>query len=522
MEMQTTLGLLQAANNQQQEAISTLERAFKINENSIGLNVIMALLYLQDGDYKSAQTHAEKVSITSPQSALGPYLHGLISLKEELIDNATESFLKSLKLQQDYLPSVVALGQIEVKQGHKDALKQRLEKLLENNTNDIEILTHLATLAESQENSYQAINYWDRATQVAPDKVRPHLSLIDNFLRVGDTKGAIKAATKARELHSNVLVLEAFGVAKLRNGDSNEATDIFLDLVTRHPSNSHYRLRLAQAQMTGGESLAAVSSLELALEYNPDSLPALSMLANYKLEQASISEALTLAKRMVDAAPESPDALFLLGKINTSLRKYENATEDFEKAFALLPNRLLMSKLFQTYRLSRNHEASYVLLREWMKNHPQDMGIQLILGNSLLIDGKADQAIDVYRQLVEANPQSAEAHNNLAYLLFKKGDKTALDHAETAYRLTPKNPAFADTYGWLLIKSGHLERGLELLKETIQAAPHLRQVRYHLAVAYYQNGYKEQAKNELVRALREGDFEDQNKATALLGEINKG
>ena len=75
--------------------------------------------------------------------------------------------------------------------------------------------------------------------------------------------------------------------------------------------------------------------------------------------------------------------------------------------------------------------------------------------------------------------------NNLAWAYSEKGDyDRALPLARRAFELDKRNPATADTLGWLLFKSGRSRaEGLTLLEQAARGAPTDAQVREHLSTA---------------------------------------
>ena len=67
---------------------------------------------------------------------------------------------------------------------------------------------------------------------------------------------------------------------------------------------------------------------------------------------------------------------------------------------------------------------------------------------------------------------------------------------------------------------GDPKRGLELIRQASTYAPHVPEIRYHLAVALHKNGHAEEARKELERLLRaRSDFPQRKEAQALLAQI---
>ena len=79
-----------------------------------------------------------------------------------------------------------------------------------------------------------------------------------------------------------------------------------------------------------------------------------------------------------------------------------------------------------------------------------------------------------------------------------------------------KRAEIIDTYGWLLIKGGRLEKGLSLLEKAARRSPENGDIRYHLAAALAKAGDQTRARNELDTLLESGkDFPEKSAAQAL-------
>ena len=112
------------------------------------------------------------------------------------------------------------------------------------------------------------------------------------------------------------------------------------------------------------------------------------------------------------------------------------------------------------------------------------------------------------------------ALNNLAWIYAEKADKRGIEFGKKAFDLAPKNPAVMDTYGWSLIKAGDVNSGVNIVKEASVIAPHILEIKYHLAYGLAKQGNKRQAKAEVDRLLANSDFTMREEAKALLRELN--
>ena len=117
-------------------------------------------------------------------------------------------------------------------------------------------------------------------------------------------------------------------------------------------------------------------------------------------------------------------------------------------------------------------------------------------------------AIAIYEQLYAANKVSDVLANNLASLLSEFRDDP--ESLERAFNISKRlrnstQPAFQDTYGWILYKRGEYEQAVKPLKAASEGAPNNVFVQYHLGMVYEKLGQKELAITQLTRALELGE-----------------
>jgi Tfp pilus assembly protein PilF len=101
--------------------------------------------------------------------------------------------------------------------------------------------------------------------------------------------------------------------------------------------------------------------------------------------------------------------------------------------------RLAGDYLLQAVAANRNHLPALLALADIMT--VDERGV--VYGDPV----RNKKAAELYQHALDLEPESARAHNNLAWLLLQTdGDpKQALKHAEAATTLVPKHPAYLDT-----------------------------------------------------------------------------
>src|SRR5262245_58236047 len=118
---------------------------------------------------------------------------------------------------------------------------------------------------------------------------------------------------------------------------------------------------------------------------------------------------------------------------------------------------------------------------------------------------KTRQAIDHYSREVKANPDSAKAHNNLAWAYVSAPEglrdvKAALPLAEKAVRLEPANPVYVNTLGAAYYRAGRYHDAVETLRPNLESQKDadLAFDLYFLAMAHHR----------LEEAVRARDYYD--------------
>ena len=108
-----------------------------------------------------------------------------------------------------------------------------------------------------------------------------------------------------------------------------------------------------------------------------------------------------------------------------------------------------------------------------------------------------------YEAILERDPDSAVAANNLAFIYAETGQHLdrALRLALRARELIPDEPNVTDTIGWIYYKQHQPARAVQELQRAVVAAPHNAIYHYHLGLASLAHGDVERGRAALRRAL---------------------
>lgn len=197
------------------------------------------------------------------------------------------------------------------------------------------------------------------------------------------------------------------------------------------------------------------------------------------------------------------------------------AVSSYRLAWEAAPNSAATTKLARAQWLAGDRDGSLAFLERWVSEHPQDNGARTTLVGEYLELERFPDAKKHLATLVEAAPNSAIVHNDLAWVLYKLNEREgALKHAKRAIELAPDNPMVMDTLGTILLAENQTGEALRLIRTAAERVPGNPTIQYHLALALSQSGEGPAARDLLQRILREKVvFPERAEAEALLERL---
>jgi tetratricopeptide (TPR) repeat protein len=106
-----------------------------------------------------------------------------------------------------------------------------------------------------------------------------------------------------------------------------------------------------------------------------------------------------------------------------------------------------------------------------MKDFPEEKQIILIsqfsLSNVYVQKGEMQKGEEILEKVLEVNPESSQANNDLGYLWADQGKnlERAYGMIRKALESEPDNPAYLDSLGWVLFKLGKFDEAIPPLEQ---------------------------------------------------------
>jgi cellulose synthase operon protein C len=466
-----------------------------------GSSVDMALIsaYLRRNDVAGSLKAIDTLAAKQPQNPLADQLRGRIELRRGDTAAARKSFERALGKDAAYVPALGALAALDLAEQKPLAARQRFEALLVKDPRNVQAMLALALIGAGTGAKPEEVQQWlDRAVSTAPDNAAARLRLVDYLLlrrQAGPALDAARAAVAA--LPDDPEVLDRLGSAQLMDGHPLQAVTTFTKLAGLLPKSPRPRLRLADAQLAAGDTAGAAASVRRALEIAPDSQEALQAGITLALRDNKPEQAVALARGLQARRPDLALGFQLEGDIEANRKNWDASAAAYRKALAKAQPGDAAQRLYGALVAGGKSAEAERLSASWQREHPNDLGFVLYLGDVALEHNALTEAEQHYRALLARQPDHLLALNNLAYVLAMQKKPGGVALAEKAVSLAPAQPGLMDTLAFCLAAEQQLPKALELQAKVVKQAPEAPEFRLQLARLQLQSGDKSSARGEL-------------------------
>jgi tetratricopeptide (TPR) repeat protein len=369
------------------------------------------------------------------------------------------------------------LVRIELEQGHVAEAQKQLASLLEADPKNLELVRQLAELAV-QTNDLAALRSWEqRLLELETDGCLGRYYTAQRMLaesqeptdtRLAEAETLIHEVQSRRPAWPAAHVLHAQILEK--RGRKGEAVDAYREAVRLGERGDKVFARLIAL-------LLADQRFTVAEEYRR-----LATACGVRLPSAGKSVSLGLSP--VDVVKLYADA----------------AKTDPAPGSAIA----LATVLLESGAQEASMAVADPVLQEAIAKHAKSVELLFCVANLRASQQKPDDAIGLYRRVLQQDPKHVLALNNLATLLSEKPEarEEALDCVDRAIKLVGPAPPLLDTKGMILVYQGRTAEALTTLEKAAVTPPHDPRHVFHLAVAYNRSGNPDKAKAALERARR--------------------
>ncbi len=424
------LSNLKKLKNDYEGAQGLLEKAVTVNPDNEWYWVALADCYEKTNDFGKLENVFNQLIRLDPDKPDYYFDEANAYFYQKKYDEALQVYDKLEQLIGPTDDLLANRQKIYLKQGKVDLAAQRLEKMIEDNPQQIKYYLFLSEL-------YNANNFADKALKVllTAEKINPNNGLV--HLALAD----IYRDKKDYEACFNELTL-AFAIPDL---DIDQKIKIIGGYLPKFPDPN-----------------AKASALELSrilTVAHPNDARAYAVYGDMLLQNERMKDAKTMYQKSVALNNQVYEVQEQLVRIEIGDNDLDGAIKDGENALSFFPNQAWMNYLVGLAWLQKkeyNKALTYVKNATSLEFQDKDLLSQSYstLGDCYhdLKDTKNSDA--AYDKALTYNADNVFTLNNYAYYLSLRGEQ--LDKAASMSKhsndLQPNNASFEDTYAWILFK----------------------------------------------------------------------
>jgi tetratricopeptide (TPR) repeat protein len=366
------------------------------------------------------------------------------------------------------------------------------EKALSTKDNSEKVLayTGLAELYQLQNQPQKAITMWQTLLAEDPTQIPVYAKW---YQLTRELKRTEEAMAFLRQLESKTDKWQPSAVIAQVLQDQQRIPEAVkhIEIALERSANAPQVKQLAANlyQNYGGllqnqnKNAEAKTYLLKALHFYPENSMYLGSIINLELAQKNISEAQKLLDQFTQSKENENERIFLQGMIRFAENKNEEGLELYRKSWAADPTEIVAEALLQYYQKNQMQKEIENFLNDWSKKIPNSYRAVLLQAVTAQNAKRVDDAITWYEKAVEVSPNATIALNNLAWLYYEKKDPRAEALAQRAAQLAPGAAEVLDTYGWILVETGKVKEGVEILERAANIAPGNQEILAHLKAA---------------------------------------
>ncbi len=492
-------------------------------KNFSGVGIMHVLSLLKQGKPDEAIEVLNQYRANNEHNALVTNLLGTAYLQKQDTKRARQFFEQALAQDRQFVLPEINLARLDIQEKNFKSAKTRYLAMLEKNPGDVTVLIDLAKLSQMQDDKPSMIRWLKQAAKLNKSAVEPRLLLNQYYYGLKQFDKALLLTQELIELQpENSYFLKLHADNLLASGQLFESIHFFKKITELHPQSPRAWRWLASVQYLQKNFKAAEASFQKVLALQPDNVIAGAAMVQLKLRDKQLKQAMEYAEKLLAAHPELPLAYETYGDVMIIQRQFNKALDYYKQSQQIKPSPEVVVKIYKTWRIMGKPETGEKVLEDWLVKNPDDLKIRMMLAVIYQVQNKLEQAQKHYEYIVKKQPENISAINNLALIYDQTSDPRNIEFAEIAYSLAPDRANINDTLGWILLKSGDIERALKLLEYAVRADPANFNIIYHYAAALYANNYKKEARRQLYMIVPVNkNFTERKEAEKLLEQLKK-
>ncbi|MDZ7829139.1 MAG: XrtA/PEP-CTERM system TPR-repeat protein PrsT [Halofilum sp. (in: g-proteobacteria)] len=394
---------------------------------------LLGAVQLGLGQFDKARDTVRPVLQNDPDDAAALALLGRIEMG---LGNTTEAMqhLQRLAQLRPEDPNVkLQLGAGLLRSGELDAGQEAFGQALALDP-DLQQAGMMLVLSHLQERDFElALEKAEEMVEAEPDAALPwNLVALAHAFRQ-DEQAVREALAEAIEREpADPAARHMLARLERQAGDRESARSHYQAVLNKHPDHTGTLLALAQLEGADARIERVGELLRRAHESDPEALRPRVLLGRYRLARGDAAGALEVVSDADGGVPREGPLLEVAGRAHLAMDQPASALERFEQWAAADPDatgvHLLMARAYST---AGDNERAIEQVEAELARNPDNVEAQILMARARLSQGREGEARDLLAALPDAAADHPSAIETRATLALRSGK---LDEAVTLYR----------------------------------------------------------------------------------------
>ncbi len=482
------------------EALVHLRAAFNRNPDDLSSGMAIAQIYIStDRPADAAKILATLLERAPDQRSIN-YTYAQVLTKLGRGDESRQYLERAVLLDPTFTPAVLQLIDIYQKQNEWGKAADLLKPLIADDPMNLDLQKQQAFYYLRAGMADKAMASFKVLTEADPKDTRSKFYLAEALSDLERYPEADKIYRSLLEQAPNdPELLASFGLSQIGQQKLDEAAKAFhqMQAVPDLPPNLQAlaNTQLAYIELQKGNYDAAIALARPILVFNdkPNG-QAINIALEAFRKQKKYNEAIALLQPLVEQYGSDPfvNARYVEMLVRNGEKDKARQAAVTEAKFGTR-NTVAVAEAFIQ---AEDAPSAIELVKEALKNKPDDVDLQFALGSAYERSGDKKAAEAVFLQLLAKNPDNAAALNYLGYMWADAGVNLdrATDMLTRAVGQEPRNGAYVDSLGWVYFQKGKLDLAEKYLTDATHLLPRDSTVHEHLGDVLARRG-------DYVRAL---------------------
>lgn len=289
---------------------------------------------------------------------------------------------------------------------------------------------------------------------------------------IGLTKSALCLYQHAGENTPNEpIFFEKSGDLAARTSNFDSAIYFYIRALELVPNSLPVRKKLAACYLECADLENAVLQLECVASESPADFDTLYQLAQTYTDLQLFIKALYYFKEAHILQPKNPYVFSNMAFVLFRMEDYDGAIVEYRRAIEFGKDPVWRSTIAQTLatlyqQVKKNYNQAIHLFHTAYELDPTNIEALTMEAELYFEQGRLQNALDLYREIVRLEPDNPGCWNYLGYLLWQLDcNEEAIDAYETAIRLEPNNPIAYNNLGVIYLDEQHNYRQAHVMFE---------------------------------------------------------